>query len=218
MYLPVDFRETDRSNILNFLREHSFGLCVSSGPSGLQATPVPFVVVADGETLKLHAHVSRGNAQWKDLEVSGECLLVFQGVHGYVTPTWYPTMQTTGEHVPTWNYEMVQIQGSVAVTTDREWLMNHLSDLTEQHEGERDVQWDISDAPSEYMERMLTSVVGFEVTATDVQAKWKMNQNRLPQDAEGAWRGLSNPNDPHVNVAVAARVRELNDHRFAQNS
>lgn len=218
MYIPVQFKEADRRSIVDFVRAHSFGLCVTAGPNGAQATALPFVLHESGDDLTLSAHFARANAQWKELEPAGECLVVFQGAHGYVSPTWYPTEQTTHEHVPTWNYDMVQMRGTVSVTSDPEWLRDNVTDLSQMHEGKRDIQWQVTDAPAEYMDRMLQSIVGFEIRVTDVQAKWKMNQNRLPEDAEGAFKGLSDETDPHHNPAVAKRVHELNHERFPESN
>jgi transcriptional regulator len=40
---------------------------------------------------------------------------VFQGAQGYVTPSWYPSKQSTRKVVPTWNYETVQARGNPAI-------------------------------------------------------------------------------------------------------
>lgn len=214
MYLPVQFRENDRAVLVEFLRAHPFGLCVSNGPSGLQASGLPFLTHEEEGELVLRAHVARGNAQWRDLEASGECLVVVQGMQAYVSPSWYPTKQQTHEHVPTWNYDMVQLRGSVSVITDQAWLLDHVTSLTDEHEQMRDQPWQVSQAPKAYLDTMLKSIVGFELRVTEVQGKWKMNQNRLDIDAEGAYRGLADPADPHHNAEVAARVYELNHRRF----
>lgn len=217
MYLPVQFKETDRSSIIEFVQANSFGLCITAGATGAQATAIPFVIHESGNELMLSAHMARANNHWKELDSTGECLVVFQGSNGYVTPTWYPTKQTTHEHVPTWNYDMVQIRGTVSVTSDPEWLRANVTDLTQMHEGIRDAPWQVTDAPDDYMDRMLQSIVGFDVRVTDIQAKWKMNQNRLPEDAQGAFHGLAEETDPHHNAAVAQRVYELNHERFPES-
>jgi transcriptional regulator len=69
------------------------------------ANPIPFLIYPDeSEFGTLRAHVARGNPQWRELGAVEECLVVFQGPHSYVTPSWYATKQETGKVVPTWNY------------------------------------------------------------------------------------------------------------------
>ena len=213
MYVPVQFREHDRDNVVDFVRAHPFGLIVTAARQ-IEATPIPFVVHVDADDVTLSGHIARANGQWKDMSREPEVLLIYQGANNYVTPNWYPTKQTTHEHVPTWNYDMVQIRGQARVIEDREWLLNNVTELTQVFEGARDVPWRVEDAPAGYLDTMLKSIVGFEVRVTEMVGKWKMNQNRLPEDVEGAWRGLSDPADPHHNAQVAARVHELNHDRF----
>lgn len=217
MYLPVQFRETDRARLLTFLDKHPLGLCISTGPSGLQATALPLVIRDERTALRITTHFARGNIQWRDLQQTGNCLIVVQGDQGYVSPSWYPTKQVTHEHVPTWNYDMVQIRGTTTMIDDEQWLRQHVDELTTRHESVRREPWDISQAPEAYLERMLRGIVGCEIVVTEVQGKWKMNQNRLPEDAAGVIEGLSNPNDPHHNLAVAQRVLEENRDRISSN-
>lgn len=216
MYLPVQFRETDRARLLSFLDAHPLGLCVSTGPSGLQATPLPLVIHDRGDELRVTVHFARGNTQWRDLEQTGECLIVVQGADAYVSPSWYPTKQITHEHVPTWNYDMVQIRGTATVTSDEHWLREHVAELTNRHESVRAEPWDVSQAPDAYLEKMIHGIVGCEILVTEVQGKWKMNQNRLPEDAAGAYAGLANHEDPHHNPLVAERVLRENRDRIPQ--
>ena len=54
-------------------------------------------------------------------------LVVFQGADSYVTPSWYATKQETGKVVPTWNYVMVQVRGTVRVIEDAAWLRQQIA-------------------------------------------------------------------------------------------
>jgi transcriptional regulator len=114
MYQPPAFRE-DRIEVQHqLIREHPLGLLVSNGPEGLMANSIPFLVYADeGERGTLRAHVARANLQWKALQKMSECLIVFQGPQGYITPSWLATKQETHKVVPTWNYVAVHVWGSV---------------------------------------------------------------------------------------------------------
>ena len=88
------------------------GLLISSGPSGLLANPIPFVLeTSDGERGLLRCHLARANPQWSDLKQAPSCLVVFQGPDHYVSPSWYPTKKEHGRVVPTWNYAIVEAWG-----------------------------------------------------------------------------------------------------------
>jgi transcriptional regulator len=68
-----------------------------------------------------------------------------------------------------------------------------VGDLTASMEKMRDSTWQVSDAPTDYIEKMLSAIVGIELTIMRIQAKWKVSQNRDAADREGVARGLSGP-------------------------
>src|SRR5262245_59160657 len=108
MYLPPSFREDSLQAIHALVHDHSFGLLVSAGPSGLDATRVPFLLdPTRGAKGTLTAHMARANDHWRNLEAAGEVLAVFSGPHTYISPTWY----TNQKSVPTWNYVEVHAYG-----------------------------------------------------------------------------------------------------------
>src|SRR6185437_1046082 len=103
MYQPVHFRE-DRLEVQHALiRAHALGLLITSGPAGLLANPIPFLVdTAASERGTLRAHLARANPQLAELAVVTECLVVFQGPQHYISPSLYATKRENGKVVPTW--------------------------------------------------------------------------------------------------------------------
>ena len=107
MFQPAAFREDDLDAQLALIRAHPLGLLVSHGKHGLTADPLPFVADVEQGQLRLRAHLSRANEHWRRLRHAAECLVIFQGLEGYVSPGWYPSKRQTGKVVPTWNYSVV---------------------------------------------------------------------------------------------------------------
>lgn len=100
MYVPSDFRQTDRSKIVEFIRAHSFGLLVSHLGGELFATHLPLLLDVDASgNGRILGHLARANRQWQEL-AGQEVMAVFTAPHAYVSPTWYESQQV----VPTWNY------------------------------------------------------------------------------------------------------------------
>lgn len=210
MYIPASFSEAEPSVISQLIAKHPLGLLISTGKSGLTVSPIPFLYRLDDENPKLIAHMAKANPHWKELETIEECLVVFQGVEGYVTPDWYPSKKTTHKTVPTWNYEVVQIKGKPSVIHGSDWLMSQVEDLTASMEGKREKPWKPSDAPADFIESQLKAIVGLQIDITECKGKWKMSQNRPTEDALGVAEGMANPNDPHFNPEVAEVVRGKN--------
>jgi transcriptional regulator len=209
MYIPTSFRESRPEKLHNLMAKHPLGLLITHGSNGLEASPVPFLLYADeGEHGVLRAHMAKANPHWKSLKGHIECLVVFQGPEGYVTPTWYPSKAESHKVVPTWNYATVHVSGKASVTADAAWLRRQLDDLTLFHEGARPQPWSPSDAPADYLTNQMKAIIGIEIPISRIEGKWKMSQNKDDADREGVIAGMSSDTDPHRNIRVADMVRQ----------
>ena len=186
MYQPAHFRE-DRIGVQHdLIRRHPLGLLVTAGPGGLMANQIPFLVYS-GECAfgVLRAHLARGNPQWRELAAVEQCLVVFQGPQGYVSPSWYATKRETGKVVPTWNYATVHAWGRPRVVEDAAWLRRQLDDLTASQEQRRAPPWAVGDAPEAFIAAQMKGIVGVEIPVSRIEGKWKVSQNRPEVDRAG---------------------------------
>jgi transcriptional regulator len=206
MYQPPAFRE-DRIEVQHALiRAHPLGLLITSGPGGLMANAVPFLVYADSsERGTLRAHVSRGNPQWRELDAVEECLVVFQGRQKYITPSWYATKRETGKVVPTWNYITVHAWGRPQAISDAAWLRRQIDDLTSQQEGGLPDPWKVTDAPEDFVAAQIKGIVGIEIPIGRIEGKWKVSQNRTEVDRAGVVAGLREQGEATMADLVAER-------------
>ncbi len=188
MYQPAHFVERDADTLLALMKAHPLATLVRAGAE-LAADILPLEVQRVGETWRVTGHVARGNPLWR--EADGQpVLLLFQGPQAYVSPNWYPRKSQHGKAVPTWNYTMVQVHGTLRATQDPEWLRAFVTRLTERHEGGRAMPWHVSDAPPDYIDAMLKAIVGIEIEVTSVEGKFKLSQNRDAADRTGVVLGL----------------------------
>jgi transcriptional regulator len=205
MYIPAAFLESRLEVMHDLVRSHPLALLISAGAGGLAATPIPFLVRPEGDFGVLRGHMARANVHWKDL-AGGECLVVFQGEQGYVTPSWYPSKQDTHKVVPTWNYITVQAWGTATVIEDAGWLRTLLEDLTGSQEQRRPQPWSPSDAPDDFIATQMQAIVGLEIPIGRIEGKWKLSQNRADADRAGVIAGMGTPGDPHGNQPLADLV------------
>ncbi|CAI0826296.1 FMN-binding negative transcriptional regulator [Serratia ficaria] len=191
MYQPAAFREDRLEAQLALARANPLGMLVSQGEQGLTADPLPFLIDADPQgQLWLRAHLSRANGHWKLLRQTPECLVIFQGTEGYISPGWYESKRLTGKAVPTWNYSLVQFHGVPTVIEDPLWLRRQLEGLTALQEGRQPAPWRLDDAPAGYIAGQIRGIVGIEIAVTRREGKWKMSQNRSAGDIDGVIDGL----------------------------
>jgi transcriptional regulator len=204
MYIPPAFREDRIEALHELIRLHPLGLLTTAGASGMAATPLPFLVYpGEGANGTLRAHMARANPHWRELQGSAECLVVFMGPQGYVTPSWYRTKQETQKVVPTWNYVCVQAWGRPRIVEDAAWLRRQLDDLTRAQESARPAPWAVSDAPEAFIAAQMQAIVGIEIPIDRIEGKWKLSQNRHEADRAGVVAGLSSAEDPNGNPAMA---------------
>lgn len=191
MYLPPQFAEPRIEELHRIVREHALGVLITNSPVGLDANHLPFMLEADQEGCGvLIAHVAKANPLWREVQDGQEALVVFRGVEGYITPSWYPGKQETHRRVPTWNYEVVHAHGTLHVRDDEKFVRGVVARLTRQHEAEQAQPWKMGDAPADYLAEQLRHIVGIEVRIERLIGKRKLNQHHEQRDREGAIQGL----------------------------
>lgn len=207
MYLPTHFADDRPELLASFIATHPFGMLVTVADGHLTANHLPMLVdtTAAGVT-RLHGHVARANPVASKVLAGAEVLAVFGDVHHYISPTWYPSKQTDGRVVPTWNYAVVHVRGRIEWFDERERLLALVTRLTARHEAANPQPWSVADAPQSYIDTMLRAIVGFEVAVESTTAKFKSSQNRNAADRAGVVRGLTAEGVPAE--ALAELVRE----------
>ncbi len=191
MYEPEAFRETRVDVMHALVTAYPLATLVTVGAQGLEANHLPLLIDPHPAPFgTLRGHVARANPLWRSASADAEVLAVFQGAQGYVSPSWYPSKAHTGKVVPTWNYAVVHAHGPLRVHEDAEWLRELVTRLTASQEAPLEKPWQVSDAPPDYVDAMLQAIVGIEIPITRLQGKWKMSQNRQPQDRDGVIAAL----------------------------
>jgi len=191
MYLPPHYVEPRTKELQRIVRDNALGMLVTHSAAGLEAEHLPFLLDVDDEgNTRLLAHVARANPVWQAVAEGAPVLVVFRGVQGYISPSWYPGKQETHRRVPTWNYEVVHAHGSLNVHEDEKFLRGLLARLTRQHEAGLAEPWKMGDAPPDYLAEMLQHIVGIEVRVQRLEGKRKLNQHHDAADREGAISGL----------------------------
>ncbi|MEO6062192.1 MAG: FMN-binding negative transcriptional regulator [Thermoflexales bacterium] len=191
MYIPAHFDESRPEVLRALIDAHPLATLVTLTPDGLNANHIPLRLhAADVSHGILRGHVARSNAIWKDFDPRVDALAIFQGPDSYITPGYYATKQETGRVVPTWNYAVVHVYGSLRVIDDPAWLRPHLETLTATHEAARVEPWHVSDAPADYTGKLVQGIVGIELTITRMLGKWKVSQNQPASNQAGVVEGL----------------------------
>ena len=187
MYIPKYFAETDTQTLQEFMRAHSFATLVTPHDGAPFANHLPLMLDSGiGTHGALLGHMARNNPQWQDFAAGAEVLVVFQGPHAYVSPDWY---EPDAMVVPTWNFMAVHAYGKARILSEDE-LVETLHQLVDENEKAFSQPWKFG-LTRAMRERMLSAIVGFEISLDRLEGKFKLSQNRSQQDQRNVIAQLS---------------------------
>lgn len=202
MYLPRLFQEQDPERLFAFMRRHSFATLVTVKDGVPFATHLPFLVEpgSEGTQGRLLAHMARANPQWRAFSEDQDVLVIFQGPHAYVSPSWY----VTEPNVPTWNYTVVHAYGRPRLIEEPEEALRILRASVDTYESGFEKPWSMD---GDYARKLLPGIAAFELRLSRVEGKFKLNQNRAPEDRRAVMERLERSEEPELR-AVGALMRE----------
>lgn len=203
MYVPPHFQEVSTAEIAAIIERAPLAAIVAQTSEGLLANHIPLLATPDGALI---GHVALANDMHRLLAPEHEVLAIFRAEDGYVSPNFYPSKAEHHRHVPTWNYQVVHAHGRITFQHDDHAKRAVVGLLTRTHERRLHGKagWRMADAPADYMEQMLGSIVAFRITVSRLLAKSKLSQNREERDYLGAVSGLRATGQD----ALAARMQD----------
>ncbi|WP_144510840.1 FMN-binding negative transcriptional regulator [Bacillus sp. FJAT-22090] len=189
MYVPKYFKATDVNEISEFVQQNSFGTIVTTRKGKPIATHLPLSLSKIEEDYYITGHLAYGNPQWRTFENEEDILVMFQGPHAYISSSWYEH-----ENVPTWNYQAVHMYGSASIMNEEE-LQQELTRLLQKYEQHREnpVLWDT--LSPQVLEKELKGIVGFKIKVKEIQAAYKLSQNRNEKDYHNIIEKLQEEDD-----------------------
>ena len=205
MYRPSAFAVDDVPILHAVMRARVFATVAAIRDGAVQFAYAPVLVDADnGPRGGIRFHLARGNPL-AEMEDGARVSIGAMGPDAYVSPDWYRAVVT----VPTWNYIAVEGEGAVH-RQSREELRKLVVDLSAQEEAKLAPKrpWLIDKVPAERTEALLNAIVGFSLSFERLQGKFKLSQDKKPQDFDGVIAGLEARGDP-ASLAVVRAMRRV---------
>jgi transcriptional regulator len=191
MYIPKLFLNENTEEIEAFIHQNSFGILISTQDNLPVATHIPIELNTKNGTKFLRGHLAKANLQWKSFLENSEVLAIFTGPHTYISSSLY---QQRTENVPTWNYVAVHVYGKIRIVSEQE-LWQSLKELVDKYEKFSEKPVAIETMSEKMVENQMRAIVGFEIEITDIQAKYKLSQNRNAEDYKNVVNHLQNSTD-----------------------
>jgi transcriptional regulator len=211
MYTPPAYAETNEPWLRARMREWSFATLVTHGAEGLNATHLPFLIDDDGPHGLLTTHLARGNAQYRDLKAGASALVIFQGPHAFISPSWYTNRLT----FPTWNYTAIHVQGTPEVIDDVDAIHAVLTRTVATYDTPLGGEWAFGAMPAELTASRLKAIAAVHIPIARIEGKIKLNQDKSIDDRRGVIAALEQQGDAQSR-AVADMIRAQPDVAAAQ--
>ncbi|PLS04823.1 FMN-binding negative transcriptional regulator [Neobacillus cucumis] len=184
MYIPKHFKINDEGMIYDFMEKYSFATLFSQHKGEPCATHLPLILNKSDNAL--YGHFARPNEQWKDAE-NQQVLVIFQGPHCYISPSWYETMKA----VPTWNYVSIHVYGKLEIIENQKVIFDSLNDMIKKYESPAS-PYNLIDVDPSFIEGMSKGIVAFRIIITKMEAKAKLSQNHPVERQELIIKQLEN--------------------------
>lgn len=200
MYVPAAFRESDVAKLHDFIQSNGFAVLTTMSETGLVASHIPLLLdPTRGPFGTLLGHFAKANDH--SSHIDRECLIVFNGPHAYISPTWYEEPNL----VPTWNYVAVHAYGILKRIDDSRHLEKVLEQLVTKYEKSHPTPWTF-DPNTDVHQKLIHAIVGFEIEITRLEGKWKLNQNHPVERRQRVANTLKSLGDE--NSQAIARLME----------
>lgn len=194
---------TDEGEIKRLVRENPWVTYVSDPDGGMVASHYPTLLDEDADGIVLLTHFGRPDEQLHGIGGGREMLVVVQGAHGYISPSWYAD---PADMVPTWNHVTAHLYGVPEVLTEDENLavLERLVDHFEEGmPGARSLRIDPPAA-----RRIAKGTIGLRIEVTRVEARKKLSQNRSDEDHATVVARLEG-DGPYAQPELAAEMKRV---------
>ena len=204
MHPNPSFRPDDRGLALGLARDRAFGILTVAGPEGVLAAHIPFLLSPDG--LSLEAHLVRSNPIARAvMKGEAEALMIVSGPDAYISPDWYGM----DDQVPTWNYVAVHLRGVLSRLPD-ERLREHIEAISADREAQLLPKrpWKTDKMTPEILSRMMRQIMPVRLEITEVDATWKLNQNKTEEARLGAADALMALGGVNAEAEIAGLMQD----------
>lgn len=175
-YPPKIHQDNDINHMIEVIKTYPLATLISTKNNEPLISHLPLVYNEEG---KLIGHIDKFNPQAALLKNDNPIAIIFSGPQCYISPSVYTTTQ-----LPTWNYIKVHLKGRVKAIESKEALKQSLITMTEflEHPEHKYVL----EPNNQRMIGALDYIEMFEITIDSWEGKFKLSQDKKPQDITNA--------------------------------
>jgi transcriptional regulator len=178
LYIPPSFAAKDRAAIAHLIHDYPFATLITPAAPEPWVSHIPLLLTdAHKPHGTLIGHFARANPHWQHTK-GVHSVAVFHGPHAYVSPSWYTE---PAQAVPTWNFTAIHAHGPLEIFDDAAAARAVLDALIQRFEATRPAPWTFAMSDRQ-RDALIGSIVAFKLPIQRLDAKFKLSQNRIPED------------------------------------
>ena len=189
-YPPKIHQDNDIHHMVEVIKTYPLATLISVKNNEPLITHLPLVY---NETGKLIGHIDKLNPQAALLKDNNLVTIIFSGPQCYISPSIYTTTQ-----LPTWNYIKVHLKGKATAIESKEALKNSLITMTEFLEQPNPKY--ILEPDNQRLLGALNYIDMFEISIDSWEGKFKLSQDKKPQDIANAREELIRLNKESIEL------------------
>lgn len=193
MYPPPHHQSQDKQKMISLMQKYPFATLISVLNGKPFVTHIP--VIYNEESGKLVAHIDKSNPQVESLQNGAEVTVVFKGPDTYISPSVYTTKQ-----LPTWNYIIVHIAGTITLINDLNAAKDTMIAMTEFLEQPN--QKFVLEKDNKSMQHFINYIQAFDITITNWEGKFKLSQDKIERDQKNAKQELIDKSHEDITAFV----------------
>ena len=200
MYPPPHHQVNDIDKMIAVIKQYPLGMLVSVKDNKPLLTHIPFIY--NDKTGRLVAHIDKNNPQLETLQDGANVTVVFKGPDCYISPSIYDSEN----QLPTWNYIIVHITGTIQLINDSEAAKQSMITMTEFLE-EPDHEF-ILQKNNPKMDRFVNYIQAFEIEITNWEGKFKLSQDKTEVDQTNAKNELIKKSEASISGFIKTIYNE----------
>ena len=187
-YPPKIHQDSDKNHLIEVIKTYPLATLISVENNTPFITHLPLIYNNEG---KLIGHIDKQNPHAKLLKKNAPITVLFSGPQCYISPSIFTTT-----HLPTWNYIKVHVSGTVQANKSKDALKDSLIAMTEFLENPS--QKYVLEPNNQRMLGALDYIDLFEITIASWEGKFKLSQDKTPEDIANARAELLRANQASV--------------------
>jgi transcriptional regulator len=188
--------------VRGLIRDNPWATLVSGNAGELAASHYPILLDEGAPDLAILTHLGKPDDQIHRL-TEGELLVIVQGRHGYISPSWYPNDRSG---VPTWNFSVAHCYGVPEILDEAENL-EVLTRLVAHFERALDQPATLD---PEQGARIARGTVGLRLPVSRFVCKRKLSQNKDAATRRRVIEALREPG-PYSDPKLASEIEQADE-------